>query len=159
MMAAQKGFTLVELMIVVAIIGILASIAIPAYSDFTVRSQVAEGLTLASELEESVSEAYATNGSWPINNAAVGVTQTMSGKYVASVAINVGTIDITFGGVQVNSSLSGRHLALRPTMSSTGDVLWNCGYKAAVGSDPSSGAANTVTTDVLARHLPASCRS
>ena len=150
---------MIELMIVVAFIGILAAIAIPAYSDYTVRSQVTEGLNLASDLKAAIVESYATNGSWPASNASVGVSGTKSGKYVSSVTINAGTIDIAYGGVQANSSLSGKHLALRPTTSANGDVIWNCGYKATVGSNPSSGAAGTVTTDVLPKHLPASCRS
>jgi hypothetical protein len=75
------------------------------------------------------------------------------------VQISTGTIDITYGGTQANSNLNGKHLALRPTTSNNGDVIWNCGYKTTVGSNPSSGAAGTVTTDVQAKHLPASCRS
>jgi type IV pilus assembly protein PilA len=157
MKTVQKGFTLIELMIVVAIIGILAAIAIPAYSDYTVRSQVTEGLNLASDLKAAVAETYAINGSWPTNNNAVGITATKSGKYVTGVMINTGTIDITYGG-QANSNINGKHLALRPTTSPNGDVIWNCGYKTSVGSNPTSGAAGSVTTTVLPKHLPASCR-
>jgi hypothetical protein len=92
----------------------------------------------------------------------VGVTAAKSGKYVGAVNINAGTIDITFGtntAIQANSNISGKHLALRPTTSANGDVIWNCGFKATVGSDPSSGPAATVTTTVLAKYLPASCRT
>jgi type IV pilus assembly protein PilA len=162
MKSVQKGFTLIELMIVVAIIGILAAIAIPAYQDYTVRSQITEGLNLASDLKAAVAETYATNGSWPANNAAVGITGTKSGKYVGGVTISTGTIDILFGtgtALQANSNISGKHLALTPKLSGNGDVIWNCGYKATVGSDPSAGAAGAVTTNVLAKYLPASCRS
>jgi type IV pilus assembly protein PilA len=156
MKSIQKGFTLIELMIVVAIIGILAAIAIPAYQDYTVRSQVTEGLNLASDLKAAVAETFAQTGQWPANNNAVGIDAVKSGKYVSDVSISTGTIAITYG-VTANTNINGKILALTPTTSNNGDVIWNCGYKATVGNkSPTAGA---VTTNVTAKYLPASCRA
>jgi type IV pilus assembly protein PilA len=156
----QKGFTLIELMIVVAIIGILAAIAIPAYQDYTVRAQVTEGLNLASDLKAAVGESFANDGVWPVDNNAVGVTEQKSGKYVTDVQISNGTITITYGN-QANADAfsNGANLSLRPTVSDNGDVIWTCGYRTALGNDPASGGADADQTDVLEKYLPATCRT
>ncbi len=156
MKTMQKGFTLIELMIVVAIIGILAAIAIPAYQDYTIRAQVTEGLNLAADLKAAVAEQFAQTGAWPANNAALGITLIKSGKYVQGVAVTTGTINITYGGVNANANLAGTILSLRPTTSPNGDVIWNCGYKAIVGAAVPPSAVST--TSVTARYLPSTCR-
>ena len=171
--AIQKGFTLIELMIVVAIIGILAAIAIPAYQDYTIRSQVTEGLNLASAIKASVAEFYAQNGRWPTaigpstTAGTLGMDTNPSGKYVSGILVSNGTIQITFSSTapfQANANIGGKRLDLRPTIgglaaaTSNGDVVWTCGTKAIVGVDPASGAATADGTNVTAKYLPSNCR-
>lgn len=164
----QKGFTLIELMIVVAIIGILAAIAIPAYQDYTIRSQVTEGLNLAGAVKAAVAETYAQTGAWPADLVAAGIVDAAnaatppSGKYVTDVQISNGTINITYGG-QANQNIGAAILSLVPMVSANDDVVWLCGYNDGTNmnpapQDPASGASDAGTTDVVAKYLPQSCR-
>ena len=161
MKAAQKGFTLIELMIVVAIIGILAAIAIPAYQDYVVRSQVTEGLNLASAVKAGVSEAYANTGSWPVDNLAAGGDNTNlpKGKYVTSVTVSTGAIVIGYGD-QSNSAIATKTLTLRPGVSLNNDVIWICGTAAQPNGLNNFGSpvSGTGTNTVLPKYVPKNCR-
>jgi type IV pilus assembly protein PilA len=160
----QKGFTLIELMIVVAIIGILAAIAIPAYQDYTIRAQVTEGLNLMSDMKAGVAEFYAQEGDWPTSLADIGVSgaaTTKSGKYVESIDLQTGTLVAQYG-LQANSKIEGLTLSLRPMVNRNGDVVWVCGNRAEPSGaiDPSgTTAAGAVATSLNSRYLPASCRA
>ena len=160
----QKGFTLIELMIVVAIIGILAAIAIPAYQDYTIRSQVTEGLKLADAVKTGIAEYYANNGTWPVGLVgaapALGYTNLPSGKYVANVDVATGTINITYG-LQANANLiAAPILSMVPHLSANGDVVWICGrHVAPAGLVDPPVAATPSATSVLDKYLPQNCRA
>src|SRR5882757_4064814 len=126
MKKVQQGFTLIELMIVVAIIGILAAIAIPAYQDYTIRSQVSEGAVLADGQKTALAEFYNNKGYFPPNNNSAGVesSSSITGKYVSTVTITTGLIDVVYGG-QVNNKVLGSHLVYSAVTTATaGSIAW-----------------------------------
>ena len=130
-MKQQKGFTLIELMIVIAIIGILAAIAIPAYQDYTIRSKVSEGLNLAGAAKLAVSETYDTKGRWPVTtNTSYGLPLAVSiaGNYVLSVSANGGdgVITITYKASGVGSGADSATIVMNPNTSSPGAMGWDC---------------------------------
>lgn len=140
----QQGFTLIELMIVVAIIGILAAIAIPAYQDYIARSQVSEALNLAGGQKTTVAELYTQQG--VLTNADSGsngipLATSIAGTYVSQVAVADGVITATFKPAgSVAGGLEGNTIVLTPDTSSGGSIVWNC------------------SSSIDASKLPASCR-
>jgi len=137
MKAIQKGFTLIELMIVIAIIGILAVIALPAYQDYTARAQVSEAFALAEGQKAAVVEYYADKGAYPEKNADAGVADKaqITGKYVKEVEIGkAGVITATMKEKNVNAAISKKTLTLTPKASvstdaskNPGSFTWECG--------------------------------
>lgn len=142
-MRAQKGFTLIELMIVVAIIGILAAIAIPAYRDYTIRSKVAEGFNLAGLVRTSVVHHFHATGTMPADNDAAQVPMpgSIQGNNVSSVTVSNGLVTIAYTG---QAEINGKTLVFTPT-TLAGAVSWSC---------------TAVTANsVLGKYRPANCRN
>ena len=148
MKTMQKGFTLIELMIVVAIIAILAAIAIPAYQNYLIRAQVSEGLSLVSAAKTGVDE-FATNyGKFPSTNASAGVPNaaSISGSYVSSVTVGSGgIITVAYDGTKANTAIKSDVLVLSPT-NNGGSVNWRCSPTGVNGST------------IPLEYLPATCR-
>lgn len=146
----SKGFTLIELMITVAIVGILAAVAIPAYQNYTIRAQVSEGLTLSEGVKASVEEYYANNGVFPNSLSDINLHQFPEGKYADISVSNNGEVLAIYGNPNISSSTPNNVnanikmtvLSLVPTDDGNGNIHWACG---------------TSDTTVKKKYLPTSC--
>ncbi|CWU22629.1 pilin PilE [Neisseria meningitidis] len=157
----QKGFTLIELMIVIAIVGILAAVALPAYQDYTARAQVSEAILLAEGQKSAVTEYYLNHGEWPGDNNSAGVASSseIKGKYVKSVEVKNGVVTATMLSSGVNNEIKGKKLSLWAKRQA-GSVKWFCGQPVARNANNADAvaAANGTDDKINTKHLPSTCR-
>ncbi|MCV6772577.1 pilin [Neisseria meningitidis] len=158
----QKGFTLIELMIVIAIVGILAAVALPAYQDYTARAQVSEAILLAEGQKSAVTEYYLNHGIWPGDNSSAGVASSseIKGKYVKSVEVKNGVVTAQMASSNVNNEIKDKKLSLWAKRQD-GSVKWFCGQPVTrndTAKDDTVAADTDTAKKIDTKHLPSTCR-
>ncbi|HFC3035495.1 TPA: pilin, partial [Neisseria gonorrhoeae] len=155
----QKGFTLIELMIVIAIVGILAAVALPAYQDYTARAQVSEAILLAEGQKSAVTEYYLNHGEWPKDNGDAGVANPtdIKGKYVKSVTVENGVVTAQMASTGVNNEIKDKKLSLW-TKRENGSVKWFCGQPVTRDKADADTVTDVADTGIDTKHLPSTCR-
>jgi len=156
----MKGFTLIELMIVVAIIGILAVHAVPSFQETLVRSQIAEAIGLADPIKKNISEYFYTYKQFPQHNEMAGIPKAehLVGNFVTNMQVENGALHITLGN-RINSSFNGKVLTLRPAFVSenlNSPISWLCGYAEPVNKMVAQGENKTNVSPI---NLSINCRS
>jgi len=164
MQKKETGFTLIELMIVVAIIGILASLAVSAYQTYTVRAQVTEGIQMAAGAKAPIVDAYNMDGEPPLGRPQAGMSPLATdtkGKYVASVNIVNGRVDVTFGN-DAHVEIFNETLSFTPYASGSGSIVWRCGFAPAptntAALEGNGVEAVHIDPTIAERYLPSVCR-
>ena len=161
-----SGFTLIELMIVVAIIGILAAIAVPAYQNYVLRTQVTDGISLLGIAKTPVSEAFLNTGQAPVDRVASGLSANpgdTQGKYVSGIDVVNGVIVVTFGN-EASGIIQGLTVTMTPYEAADLSVVWRCGNApvpaglSTMGTTGGGNAAVYIVPTVANQYLPAPCR-
>lgn len=163
----SSGFTLIELMIVVAIIGILASMAINSYQTYVLRAQVSEGINMATAAKPRIVEAFLNRGDAPQDRTEAGMTPNgtdTQGNYVQSIDIVNGRIDIAYGNAS-SASINARILSMTPYVSADGSILWRCGAAdlpagsvGTMGQGTAGDVATYVPSTVPVQYMPNACK-
>jgi len=161
MRKCSRGFTVIELLIVIVIVGVLASLAVSSYQTFTVRAQVSDGINFAAGAKAPIVDAYTNGGVAPANRAAAGMTPLATdsrGSYVAAVEITNGRIDVTFGGPLAHQDIVGQSVSVTPYEADDNSVVWRCGNIAEPAGNLLAGGAEHLPPTLDTRYLPADCR-